>query len=741
MGQSFKKTCGRVSIILCIVVLHFLAWPLTVLGQEVPKLKKLSEKELNMELAPWQKKDLWGYANEKGKFVIKPVFTAARPFRHGCAMVKYKGKWGVLNRDATFLFTPQFDIIADFITYEECYYSVVMLDGLYGVISTSGEIVCDIEYDTIDVSYFKRYGLFVVQKGDKYGVCGVNDLRLKAIYDQIILVSDGAIYNPKFCLAVRQGAKWAILDSNRWTDSSLEVIYDHPMVFKKAGSEYLDNIMDNQEVEGVGIVASASSDSGYINFSVSGERYPIPSKQHPMYVNTSALMKGTDDQLYVLFNSKQYTFAEYNKEMEKDMYARDRVLPEWARFYSTKQCTSDEEPVYEFSYGGQQYQLRYASMMIDYIDFEEMGGLGITDKDGKWVLKPVLSNDQPRSLCGLTLFQSDMGGSAIVQKNGRFGRLGNWRYSNLPFIFTSYEEAAKYEGQRFDDCYAVISREEDKGGYHKYGYADDTGIFIPVQYYCYFYGGEGISGFDIFEFTSSGYTMVNTEPSDKGKRVIINRQNEIVGPPEGKSAYEYLEELNAKVPIPEAVDLGLSVKWASFNLGASAPEEYGNYYAWGETEPKDSYTWFTYKWYSKTDDVLTRYNTDDSYGPVDNKTEFKDYGYEDDAARANLGGIWRVPTQEEWDELIEKCTWKWTARGGVDGYTVTGPNGNSIFLPAAGLRSYDCLDYEGSSGDYWSSSLNSGGPRYAWYVCFHSDNVGSYSSLCYFGLSVRPVTE
>ena len=190
----------------------------------------------------------------------------------------------------------------------------------------------------------------------------------------------------------------------------------------------------------------------------------------------------------------------------------------------------------------------------------------------------------------------------------------------------------------------------------------------------------------------------------------------------------------------EYVDLGLpsGTKWATCNVGATKPEEYGNYYAWGETEPKDYYDWSTYK-YGSDYDELTKYCTDSTYGTVDNKTVLE---LADDAARANWGGAWRMPTDGEWAELLDECTWEWknAYKGTTAGYLVTSKiNGNSIFLPAAGYRLNDDLSYAGSDGGYWSSSLYSGYPYDAWDVCFGSDGVsrGGYDR-CY-GQSVRPV--
>ncbi len=186
------------------------------------------------------------------------------------------------------------------------------------------------------------------------------------------------------------------------------------------------------------------------------------------------------------------------------------------------------------------------------------------------------------------------------------------------------------------------------------------------------------------------------------------------------------------------VDLGLSVKWATCNVGATKPEEYGNYYAWGETTPKSTYKWSTYKWCNGSYDTMTKYCTDSDYGTVDNKTVLDK---EDDAAAVNMGGSWRMPTVEEQTELRTECTWTWTTLNGVNGYNVEGPNGNSIFLPAAGYRDVSGLGIAGSYGDYWSSSLNTGGSGSAYDLSFGSDGVGWDYSRRYCGQSVRGVCE
>ena len=198
-------------------------------------------------------------------------------------------------------------------------------------------------------------------------------------------------------------------------------------------------------------------------------------------------------------------------------------------------------------------------------------------------------------------------------------------------------------------------------------------------------------------------------------------------------------------PIPagvQAVDLGLpsGIKWASCNVGAEKPEDYGNYYAWGEILPKDYYDFGTYKYANGASDELTKYCNNASYGDngfTDNKTTLEP---EDDAAHVNWGGSWRMPTDAEWQELRDNCTWTWTTQNGINGYQVTSQkNSNSIFLPAAGFRNDTDLSGVGDYGNYWSSSLNENYPYHAWYLYFGPDAVGrSYYYRC-SGQSVRPV--
>lgn len=201
------------------------------------------------------------------------------------------------------------------------------------------------------------------------------------------------------------------------------------------------------------------------------------------------------------------------------------------------------------------------------------------------------------------------------------------------------------------------------------------------------------------------------------------------------------ETLDDKFNSHTYVDLGLpsGLLWATCNVGADNPEDYGDYFAWGETTAtKSRYDWDIYKWCHGSSWTLTKYNTDSSYGTVDNKTVLD---LSDDAARANWGGGWRMATKDEWQDLKDNCTWTWTTQGGHNGYKVTSKsNGNSIFLPAAGYRWDSDLYDAGTTGYYWSSSLNEGYPNYAWRVGFNSGDVDDwYYSRRDFGQSVRPV--
>ena len=283
-----------------------------------------------------------------------------------------------------------------------------------------------------------------------------------------------------------------------------------------------------------------------------------------------------------------------------------------------------------------------------------------------------------------------------------------------------------------------------------------TSITIPesvtsIEYHAF----QGCTGL------TSIMVLRDTPPFGDDKMFEDTNNCPILVPAERVDAYktalywsDYADRILA-IGTPQAIDLGLpsGLKWASFNLGATKPEEYGDYYAWGETEPyysnldpltwKDGkskgYGWSSYKWCNVSDVVtLTKYCYMNGYNDyTDTKTVLD---LDDDAACLNLGSNWRMPTEAEWTELMENCNWTWTTQNQVNGIVLTGPNGNEIFLPTSGGRWRDSLlDDVGSKSVYWSSSLSPSTPYFA--RCMHLDSSDFYwtnDNRCR-GLSVRPV--
>ena len=177
-----------------------------------------------------------------------------------------------------------------------------------------------------------------------------------------------------------------------------------------------------------------------------------------------------------------------------------------------------------------------------------------------------------------------------------------------------------------------------------------------------------------------------------------------------------------------AVDLGLpsGTKWADRNVGATKPEDYGGYYAWGETEEKEVYNWSTYIHCDGSSSTCHDIGSDIS-------------GTQYDVAHVIWGGAWKMPTSEQVQELLDECTIEWKTVNRVNGRKFTGPNGNSIFLPAAGDRWDGKLGYAGSNGNYWSSTLNESYPNLAYYLYFASGGANWYDYYRYRGFTVRPV--
>ena len=207
-------------------------------------------------------------------------------------------------------------------------------------------------------------------------------------------------------------------------------------------------------------------------------------------------------------------------------------------------------------------------------------------------------------------------------------------------------------------------------------------------------------------------------------------------------AYRLSAEIEEEESPIQAVDLGLSVKWANYNVGADSPEKAGGYYSWGETEEKSNYDHSTYLW-SNRDYMnwkMTKYCTDSEYGTIDNKTVLES---EDDVANVKLGDGWRMPTIDEFLELFNNCSWEWTSMNGVNGYKISG-NGNSIFLPAAGCRYYDETDvrYFSELGAYWSASLHDENSSTAWAFSFEETDFYEKDRVSrYPGVTIRPVKK
>lgn len=184
----------------------------------------------------------------------------------------------------------------------------------------------------------------------------------------------------------------------------------------------------------------------------------------------------------------------------------------------------------------------------------------------------------------------------------------------------------------------------------------------------------------------------------------------------------------------EWVDLGLpsGLKWATCNVGASSPSDYGDYYAWGETATKSSYDESNSLTYGKSISELRSAGIIGASGKLTMKH---------DAARANWGGSWRMPTKKEYEELKDKCTWTWTTQGGRNGYEVTGPNGRSIFLPTTGWRQGTSLYNPEITGGTWSSVMKEGSTDLAYHPYFNRSERGCGVSSRSDGFTVRPVSE
>lgn len=265
--------------------------------------------------------------------------------------------------------------------------------------------------------------------------------------------------------------------------------------------------------------------------------------------------------------------------------------------------------------------------------------------------------------------------------------------------------------------------------------------------------GEYLYDLELMTETPSGVTQTVVLPDIKGNSCEYNLNN-LSGAKNAMKIYYRIVAHNPaysqvfvptefiplvlmdKAKAPKMVDLGLpsGTLWAECNLGAETNENYGNYYAWGETATKTSFSWKNYK-YCKNgqQNALTKYNTKSNYGKVDNKTQID---AADDCMTANYGYFYAIPTKEDWDELNEYCKWSYDARGG---YMVRGGNGELIFLPFAGYQSglnqYDV----GKDGYYWSSTLDKNSPDDAWFMHISQGKHELNSFYRSQGRNIRPV--
>jgi hypothetical protein len=277
---------------------------------------------------------------------------------------------------------------------------------------------------------------------------------------------------------------------------------------------------------------------------------------------------------------------------------------------------------------------------------------------------------------------------------------------------------------------------------NSYAYTFDTSewslLFSTVMEYDQSVSVDNIAGFALlFGETTSDYWS-SGESTSPYKDKLLKITNFVWWEEEDEVQDVYYSTTTNS---PAYVDLGLpsGTLWATCNVGADTPEGYGDYFAWGETQPKDTYNWSTYQYCMGSSNTLTKYCNNSSYGYNGFTDDLTTLLPEDDAATINWSNGWRMPTQAEFQELIDNTTAIWMTQNDVNGYLFTASNGNSLFLPATGFRLNSNLYFPGGEGDYWSSSL-SAYPSSAWYFYFDSDgyNMG-HGHDRYCGRSVRPV--
>ena len=248
-------------------------------------------------------------------------------------------------------------------------------------------------------------------------------------------------------------------------------------------------------------------------------------------------------------------------------------------------------------------------------------------------------------------------------------------------------------------------------------------------------------GKEVRSLQEYGCYWSNTVTNNKARHLYFNYDTELFLPSHSGEKHLYARSVRlvhdtiVPKPEPEYVDLGLSVKWATFNVGATSPEDYGDYFAWGETEPKETYSWATYKWCDGTDANMTKYNK------TDGKTTLE---LADDAAHVIWGDRWRMPTKAEIQELFDKCTWEADTVHGMSGKRVTGPNGNSIFIPTTGYYNDDHgTGIQGlrTIAYLWTSSTPGNANAYDLLLYHSTLSDGVNSNTRRVGMPIRPVYD
>lgn len=229
-------------------------------------------------------------------------------------------------------------------------------------------------------------------------------------------------------------------------------------------------------------------------------------------------------------------------------------------------------------------------------------------------------------------------------------------------------------------------------------------------------------------------TYLNVKPHSSEKGEVVQK----VSNPKNTGNKEKVYNVDSYAGAAKAVDLGLSVKWAEWNIGASCPQDFGDYYAWGEIETKRNYSIRRYRWCKDWHTNMTKYCTNKQFGKLDGKDVLD---AEDDVANVKWGGGWRIPSQHELRELIRYCTWSLSEKNGTKGFIVTGRTGNSIFLPFAGYRENRKLYDSDSSGYYLSCDLHPTGSHCMLVLKMGPDDNIITGELRSKGFSVRPVCE